>query len=80
PELSIIDMAKLVRLQMCVEINGTWAWVAMGPARQPDVAAGAPAEVEDAPIIDEGSQTDPAPAQAPQQPPPPPSDPTRTMP
>ncbi|GKF78916.1 hypothetical protein Tco_0234484, partial [Tanacetum coccineum] len=32
------------------------AWVAMGPERQPDAVAGAPAEVEDASIIDEGGQ------------------------
>ncbi|GKE98613.1 hypothetical protein Tco_0021964 [Tanacetum coccineum] len=56
------------------------AWVASGPARQPDAAAGALAKVEDAPIINEGGQDDPAPAQAPQQPPPSPSPaPARTM-
>ncbi|GKD07601.1 hypothetical protein Tco_1187286, partial [Tanacetum coccineum] len=37
----IIDMAELVRLQICMEVNDTWAWVAMGPKRQPDAAAGA---------------------------------------
>ncbi|GJR00836.1 hypothetical protein Tco_0523820 [Tanacetum coccineum] len=57
----------------------TWAWEALGPKRQPDVAASAPAEVEDASIIDEGGQADSAPAQAPQQPPPPPPAPARTM-
>nr|GEV83140.1 hypothetical protein [Tanacetum cinerariifolium] len=30
-ELLVIDMAKLVRLQICVEIDDTWAWVALGP-------------------------------------------------
>ncbi|GJT04903.1 hypothetical protein Tco_0839365 [Tanacetum coccineum] len=55
------------------------AWVAMGPERQPDAVAGAPAKVEDAPIVDEGSQADPTPAQAPQQPPPPPPALARTM-
>ncbi|GKA97598.1 hypothetical protein Tco_0825492 [Tanacetum coccineum] len=44
----------------------------MGPERQPDAAAGALANAEDAPIIDEGGQADPTPVQAPQQPPLPP--------
>ncbi|GKC41319.1 hypothetical protein Tco_1059041 [Tanacetum coccineum] len=78
PELPVIDMAELVRLHICVEIDDTWAWVAMGLERQPDAVAGAPAEAEDAPIIDEGGQADSAPAQAPQQPPPP--APARTIP
>ncbi|GKA30519.1 hypothetical protein Tco_0716824 [Tanacetum coccineum] len=79
-ELPVIDMAELVRLQISVELDDTWAWVAMGPERQPDVAAGAPADAEDAPIVDEGGQADPAPVQAPQQPPLPPSAPARTIP
>ncbi|GJW10291.1 hypothetical protein Tco_1576118 [Tanacetum coccineum] len=66
PELPVIDMAELVRLQIYVDMDDTWAWVAMGPERQPDAAAGAPADAEDAPIIDEGGQADPAPIQAPQ--------------
>ncbi|GKB22544.1 hypothetical protein Tco_0861945 [Tanacetum coccineum] len=33
PELPIIDMAELVRLQICMEIDDTWAWVAMRPER-----------------------------------------------
>ncbi|GKG40544.1 hypothetical protein Tco_0467321, partial [Tanacetum coccineum] len=79
-ELQMIDMAELVRLQICVRLYDTWVWVAMGPERQPDDAAGAPADAEDAPIIDEGDQAIPAPMQAPQQPPPPPPAPARTMP
>ncbi|GJT27135.1 hypothetical protein Tco_0907410 [Tanacetum coccineum] len=63
-----------------VELDDTWAWVAMGPERQSDVAAGAPADSEDAPIIDEGSQADLAPVQAPQQLPLPPPAPARTIP
>ncbi|GJR83680.1 hypothetical protein Tco_0154465 [Tanacetum coccineum] len=47
PELPIIDMAELVRLQIYVQFDDTWAWVAMGPERQPDAAAGALAEAED---------------------------------
>ncbi|GKD89246.1 hypothetical protein Tco_1364753 [Tanacetum coccineum] len=42
PELLTIDMAELVRLQICMEVDDTWAWVALGPDRQPDAAAGAP--------------------------------------
>ncbi|GKA79894.1 hypothetical protein Tco_0786490, partial [Tanacetum coccineum] len=56
PELPVIDMVELVRLQFSVELYDTWAWVAMGPERQPDAAVGAPADTEDAPIVDEGGQ------------------------
>ncbi|GKB18343.1 hypothetical protein Tco_0852266 [Tanacetum coccineum] len=76
PELPIIDMAELVRLQICEQLDDTWAWVAMGPERQPDAAAGAPGVAQDAPVIDEGGQADPAPVQAP----PPPPAAARTMP
>ncbi|GKB38922.1 hypothetical protein Tco_0883864 [Tanacetum coccineum] len=76
PELLIIDMAELVRLQICEQLDDTWAWVAMGPERQPDAAAGAPRVAQDAPVIDEGGQADPAPVQAP----PPPPAAARTMP
>ncbi|GJX50867.1 hypothetical protein Tco_0277712 [Tanacetum coccineum] len=69
PELLIIDMAELVTIQIYMEIDDTWAWVALGPERQPDVAAGA---IEDALVVDEGDQAVSAPVQAPQQPPPPP--------
>ncbi|GJX75053.1 integrase, catalytic region, zinc finger, CCHC-type containing protein [Tanacetum coccineum] len=61
PELLIIDMAELVRLQICAQFDDTWAWVAIGPERQPDTTAGAPAVAEDAPAIDEGNQAVPAP-------------------
>ncbi|GKB74542.1 hypothetical protein Tco_0935954, partial [Tanacetum coccineum] len=79
-ELPVIDMAELVRLQICIEIDDTWAWVALGPARQPDATAGAPEAAEDAPVADEGDQAVPAPVQAPQQPLPPPPAAGRTMP
>ncbi|GKE30138.1 hypothetical protein Tco_1445522, partial [Tanacetum coccineum] len=80
-ELRVIDMAELVRLQNYVEIDDTWARVAMGPERQPDAAAGAPTDAEDAPIVNEGDQAVPAPVQAPQQPPlPPPPAAARTIP
>ncbi|GJT56172.1 hypothetical protein Tco_0991226 [Tanacetum coccineum] len=65
PELPIIDMAKLVRLQIYVQLDDTWVWVAMGPERQPDATASALIVVEDAPAIDEGDQAVPAPVQAP---------------
>ncbi|GKB84893.1 hypothetical protein Tco_0957165 [Tanacetum coccineum] len=48
--------------------------------RQPDVAAGTPADAADALIVDEGGQADLAPVQAPQQPLPPPPAPARTIP
>ncbi|GJS34255.1 hypothetical protein Tco_0532637 [Tanacetum coccineum] len=55
-DLPVIDMAELVRLQICEELDDTWAWVAPGPERQPDVAAGAPKVAEGAPDVDEGDQ------------------------
>ncbi|GJU19582.1 hypothetical protein Tco_1152924 [Tanacetum coccineum] len=76
PELLIIDMTELVRLQNCIEVDDTWAWVAIGPERQPDAAAGTPKVAQDAPVIDEGGQADPTPSQAP----PPPPAAARTMP
>ncbi|GJT68202.1 hypothetical protein Tco_1019682 [Tanacetum coccineum] len=79
PELPVIDMAELVKLQICRKIDDTWAWVALGPERQPDATAGTPEVAQDALVIDEGGQADPTPEQAPQQPPPPPAV-ARTMP
>ncbi|GKD93025.1 hypothetical protein Tco_1372862 [Tanacetum coccineum] len=79
-ELLVIDMAELVRLQICVELKDTWGWVAMGPERQPVAAAGTLAVTEDALIIDKGGQADPTPEQAPQQPPLPPLAHARDMP
>ncbi|GKE88109.1 hypothetical protein Tco_1565584 [Tanacetum coccineum] len=76
----IIDMAEMVRLHIYVQLDDTWAWVAMGPERQPDATAGVPGVVEDAPAVDEGDQAVPAPVHAPQQPPLPPPAPARTMP
>ncbi|GJZ39075.1 hypothetical protein Tco_0585638 [Tanacetum coccineum] len=62
PDLPVIDMTELVRLQICVELADTWAWVAIGPERQPDAAAGAPTDVKDTLIINEGGQADLTPA------------------
>ncbi|GKF03346.1 hypothetical protein Tco_0030269, partial [Tanacetum coccineum] len=70
PKLPIIDMGELVRLWICMEVDDTWAWVAMGPERQLDAAASASVVAEDAPAADEGDQAVLAPVQAPQQPPP----------
>ncbi|GJZ89958.1 hypothetical protein Tco_0661885 [Tanacetum coccineum] len=64
-ELPIIDMTELVRLQICAQFDDTWAWVTMGPERQPVATVGSPAVAEDASIIDEGGQADPTPEQAP---------------
>ncbi|GKF70631.1 hypothetical protein Tco_0203688, partial [Tanacetum coccineum] len=68
-ELTVIDMTELVRLQICKEIDNTWAWVAPGPERQQVAADSDPETAKDAPIVDEGAQADPAPVQAPQPPP-----------
>ncbi|GJS99378.1 hypothetical protein Tco_0820548 [Tanacetum coccineum] len=67
---SMIDMAELFRLQICVQLDDTWAWVAMRPERQPDVAASAPRVAQDALVIDESGQADPVPVHAPPLPPP----------
>ncbi|GJR67218.1 hypothetical protein Tco_0013283 [Tanacetum coccineum] len=40
-DLPVIVMAELVRLQICVELDDTWAWVAPGPEMQQFAAAGA---------------------------------------
>ncbi|GJY89560.1 hypothetical protein Tco_0504756 [Tanacetum coccineum] len=61
-------MAELVRLQICDELDDTWAWVALGPERQPDAAAGAPVDARGALDIDEGAQAIPVPTRAPQPP------------
>ncbi|GJV51652.1 hypothetical protein Tco_1447393 [Tanacetum coccineum] len=39
-----------------VDIDDTWAWVAIRLERQPDAVAGAPGVAKDAPAIDEGDQ------------------------
>nr|GEW91431.1 hypothetical protein [Tanacetum cinerariifolium] len=52
-----IGMAELVRLEICEELDDTWAWVAPRPERQQVTVAGA-AEV--APVVDEGALAVPA--------------------
>ncbi|GKA62123.1 hypothetical protein Tco_0761642, partial [Tanacetum coccineum] len=69
-KLPMIDMVELVRLQIYVQLDDTWAWVAMRPERQPDVAVGTPEVAQDALIIDEVGQADPILVRAPPPPPP----------
>ncbi|GJW07621.1 hypothetical protein Tco_1570044 [Tanacetum coccineum] len=69
PTLPVIDMGELVRLQICEEIDDTWAWVALGPERQHDAVVGALEAAEDAHVVDEGGQAVLAPVQAPSPPP-----------
>ncbi|GKG42623.1 hypothetical protein Tco_0476921, partial [Tanacetum coccineum] len=77
-DLPVIAKAELVWLQICVELDDTWAWVASGPKRQRVAAAGAPETTKDAPVADEGASAILAPVQAPQSPPPV-AGPARTM-
>ncbi|GJU00451.1 hypothetical protein Tco_1110789 [Tanacetum coccineum] len=60
-ELSMIDLHELVRLNICVRLGDTWAWVAPGPERQQVATAGAPKAAEDAPADVEGVPAAPAP-------------------
>ncbi|GJX42106.1 hypothetical protein Tco_0257096 [Tanacetum coccineum] len=60
-ELPLIDIGKLVKLNICMDIGDVWAWVAPRPKRQQVAAAGAPEAAQDAPAVDEGAQADPAP-------------------
>ncbi|GKA36654.1 hypothetical protein Tco_0723219 [Tanacetum coccineum] len=62
-ELPLIDLHELRRLKIYVRVGDTRAWVAPGPERQPDAAAGAPGAAEDAIAVDKGAQADPAPVQ-----------------
>ncbi|GKA89876.1 hypothetical protein Tco_0811688, partial [Tanacetum coccineum] len=54
--------------KICDKLDDTWAWVAPGPERQSDAAAGALEVAEGAPDVDEGAQAVAAPVQAPQPP------------
>nr|GFA88233.1 hypothetical protein [Tanacetum cinerariifolium] len=64
-DLLVINMAELARLQICIELDDTWDWVAPGPERQPDAAAGTLETAEDAPVADEDVVDVLAPVQAP---------------
>nr|GEW87453.1 retrovirus-related Pol polyprotein from transposon 17.6 [Tanacetum cinerariifolium] len=68
-DLLMIDMFELVRLQICEEIDDTWAWVASGLAMQHVATAGALVVVEGALDVDEGDQAVLEPVHAPQAPP-----------
>ncbi|GJY34648.1 putative reverse transcriptase domain-containing protein [Tanacetum coccineum] len=48
-------------LQICMEVDDTWAWVAMRPERQPDAVAWCPWWLMMPPNIDEGVQAESAP-------------------
>ncbi|GKD40626.1 hypothetical protein Tco_1260833 [Tanacetum coccineum] len=67
-ELPLIDLHKLRRLIICSRFGDTWAWVALGPKRQQDAAAGAHDADEAGLAVEEGAQDIPAPVQAPQPP------------
>nr|GFC66529.1 hypothetical protein [Tanacetum cinerariifolium] len=54
-ELSLIDLHEFRRLNVCLRVGDTWAWVALGPERQPDATAGAFGAADDAPALDEGA-------------------------
>nr|GEZ71457.1 hypothetical protein [Tanacetum cinerariifolium] len=60
-DFPMIDMAELVRLYICEEIDDTWACAASRPERQEVDAAGAPEVAEGAPNANEGDQAVPAP-------------------
>ncbi|GJV13696.1 hypothetical protein Tco_1355237 [Tanacetum coccineum] len=60
------DIAKLVKLQICVELDDTWAWVPAGPTRQEGDAGGV---AEEASVAPGGSDED---EEMPQAVPPPP--------
>ncbi|GJR01856.1 hypothetical protein Tco_0524840 [Tanacetum coccineum] len=68
-ELPMIDLHELVRLNICVRLGDTWAWVAPRPERQQVAAVGAPKAAEDAPVDDEGTLAVPAPVRVAQPPP-----------
>ncbi|GJX07265.1 hypothetical protein Tco_0195197 [Tanacetum coccineum] len=55
PALPIVYMTELVRLQLCVELDDTWAWVPARPARQEGGAGGV---TEEAPVAPGGGDED----------------------
>ncbi|GJS40984.1 hypothetical protein Tco_0566027 [Tanacetum coccineum] len=61
-------LAEHFRLLTEENLQGLTAWVAPGPEKQPDDAAGAPKVAKDAPAVDEGASANPAPMQVPQPP------------
>nr|GEW41617.1 hypothetical protein [Tanacetum cinerariifolium] len=75
-KVTVIDLLYLRGMDICKELDDTWAWVAPGPERQQVTAAGALKVAEGATDVDEGDQAVLAPVQAPQ---PPAAEPARTM-
>ncbi|GJX15076.1 hypothetical protein Tco_0206834 [Tanacetum coccineum] len=57
-DLPVIDMAELVRLQICEKLDDTWAWVAPRPERQQVAATGALEVAEGAFDINKGRLED----------------------
>ncbi|GJW98691.1 hypothetical protein Tco_0180499 [Tanacetum coccineum] len=47
------------------QLDDTWVWVAIGPKRQPDVAADAPGVAQEAHVVDKDGQANLTPVQAP---------------
>ncbi|GKD13110.1 hypothetical protein Tco_1197517, partial [Tanacetum coccineum] len=76
-EPPLIDIDELVKINICVWLSDTWAWVAPILERQPIVTASAPEVVDGALDVGEGAQAVRAPVQAPQ--PPPVASTTRTI-
>nr|GEU56749.1 hypothetical protein [Tanacetum cinerariifolium] len=74
--LLVINLDKLIKLNIFVRLGDTLAWVASGLKRQLIAGAGAPEVFEGALDVDEGAQAIPAPVHAPHSPP----AATRTMP
>ncbi|GJS75098.1 hypothetical protein Tco_0724979 [Tanacetum coccineum] len=72
----LIACSIVGRSQAPKKLDDMWSWVAPGPERQPNVAAGAFEAAKDAPAVDEGALADPTPMQVPQ----PPHAAPRTMP
>ncbi|GKG37693.1 hypothetical protein Tco_0456916 [Tanacetum coccineum] len=59
-------MDKLVKLNIYVRLDDTWAWVASRPKRQSVAAASTLEVAKGAPDVEEGAQVVLAPVQAPQ--------------
>nr|GFC30303.1 hypothetical protein [Tanacetum cinerariifolium] len=53
--LPVIDMAKLVRLQICIKLDNTWSREPTGPVRKEGDAGGV---AEEAPVAPEGGDED----------------------
>ncbi|GKG21050.1 hypothetical protein Tco_0380851, partial [Tanacetum coccineum] len=48
-EFPLIDMGKLIKLNICMGVGDDWAWVALGLERQQVAIASAPEAAEGAP-------------------------------